>query len=217
MIYELIAPPGSGKSTILEKIKNIENENFLFQDNIELINFKNLKYIRLFIEVAFHIFFKTNLSKKNKRFYTFHLFRKLIYIHELKNNQKIFFPDEGLFSIYVSLLAIFNVSIHKFIEKYIPNEYAVIYLKVENSIAMERFYARGIPDSWIENSVIQIDSDGKFNKAKVSQILTDYVLNIDNLMSKDIKLEKFEILNSSDVNNTTNKILEIVRDENDLL
>ena len=97
------------------------------------------------------------------------------------------------------------------------NEYAVIYLKVENSIAMERFYARGIPDSWIENSVIQIDSDGKFNKAKVSQFLTDYVLNIDNLMSKDIKLEKFEILNSSDVNNTTNKILEIVRDENDLL
>ena len=35
MIYELIAPPGSGKSTILEKIKNIENENFLFQDNID--------------------------------------------------------------------------------------------------------------------------------------------------------------------------------------
>jgi thymidylate kinase len=215
MIYELIGLPGSGKSTILEKIKNIENESFSFQDNIDLKNIKNLKYTLLFVDVTFNILFKSNLSMKSKRFYIFHLFRKIIYIREFKNKQKIFFPDEGLLSIYISLLSIFNVSIHKFIEKYIPDEYAVIYLKVENSIARERFYERGLPDSWVRNGVIRINSDGKFDKSKTSQILNAYVLNINNLMSKDIKLEKFEVLDSSDVNNTTNKILEIISNNYD--
>ena len=210
MIIEFVGPPASGKSTVIQNLKEDYNLNVTYQSDVNLTiftiltSFINLKTI---IDIYFKIFFTTNLTFSNKRFYSRHISRKIIYFNEFDNLEKPFIPDEGLINIYLSILSIHNISIYKVIEKYIDfNNYYCILLKVDLKILNQRLLRRGPPEGWENRSLFSetVNKEDLYYK-----IQEKFLISSDDFFQNE-NIKFYLIQNNSNFENTTSRAEKII-------
>ena len=80
MIIELVGPSSSGKTTLIDNLKDINNYDFVFRKDFKTNNplyFLKISNLKIVFEIYLKIFLLKGLSFKNKTFYSKHLLRKL--------------------------------------------------------------------------------------------------------------------------------------------
>ena len=210
MIIEFVGPSASGKSTIIQNLKENCKLDLLYQSDINLSTFKILTSffnLKVIIEIYLRIFFTTNLTFSNKQFYSRHITKKIIYFKNFYDSEKAFIPDEGLINIYLSVLSLHNISIFKIIEKYIDfNNYYCKDQQVDTKKLNERIIKRGPPKGWDNRNLIV----GNVNREDIYYKIQEKFLMLSDEFFQHEEIKFYLLENNSDLKNTTTKAKEII-------
>ena len=87
-------------------------------------------------------------------FYSKHLSKKVILINSYNSESEMLIPDEGLISIYLSILSIHEVSIFKIIKQILNHHnYLCIFIEVDSTTLNKRLQDRGFPEGWSKRKI----------------------------------------------------------------
>lgn len=210
MIIEFVGPSASGKSTIIQNLKENQKLDLNYQSDINLSTFKILTSfvnLKIITEIYLKIFFTTRLTFSNKRFYSRHITKKIIYFKKFDDIEKPFVPDEGLINIYLSVLSIHNISIYRIIKEYINTKnYFCIILKVDPKTLNERILRRGPPKGWDGRNLFAKVA----NKENIYYKIQEQFLIFSDVFFQHEKIKYYLLENNSNIENATIKAEEII-------
>ncbi len=210
MIIEFVGPSASGKSTLIQNLKENYNLDLIYQSdqNIQIFEIiTSFAYLRIILEIYLKIFFTTNLTFSNKRFYSRHITKKIIYFKKYEDLERPFILDEGIINIYLSVLSIHNISIYKIIEKYIDvKNYFAILIKVNPRLLNERILHRGPPAGWDNRKLFTETVNKEVMYYKIQEKFSAY----SNDFFQDKEIKYFSLENDSNIEDATDKAVEII-------
>lgn len=213
MIIELVGPPSSGKTTLINNLNNSNSFNFVFREDFKknkLLYFVRISNLKIVFEIYLKIFLLKGLSFKNKMFYSKHLSKKVILINSYNSESEMLIPDEGLISIYLSILSIHEVSIFKIIKQILNHHnYLCIFIEVDSTTLNKRLQDRGFPEGWSKRKIITTNMN---EYKKYFQIQQKFKLEYSALKDiEEIKVKFFEIDNNFEINSGLKKIVSIIK------
>ena len=213
MIIELVGPPSSGKTTLINNLNNSNSFNFVFREDFKknkLLYFVRISNLKIVFEIYLKIFLLKGLSFKNKMFYSKHLSKKVILINSYNSESEMLIPDEGLISIYLSILSIHEVSIFKIIKQILNHHnYLCIFIEVDSTTLNKRLQDRGFPEGWSKRKIITTNMN---EYKKYFQIQQKFKLEYSALKdTEEIKVKFFEIDNNFEINSGLKKIVSIIK------
>ena len=213
MIVEIIGPPASGKTTMINRLKKSENSEIVFQEDLKtrkVMDILNIFNLLIIFSIYIKIFSIRKFNTTDKAFYARHISKKIIFMKKSIAAKKIFIPDEGLVHIYLSILSIYNISIYKIIDKYLEKyDYCIIFLDIELNVAQDRINKRGLPEGWRERNIF---NNQESKEGRVLEIQKNYLKVSNDFIDEENKsYKKIKVNNNSNVDKAFLDINRIIK------